>query len=89
MSKITLDAETAAKLREAEPASELVGPDGIPLGMLVPSNLRYEVEQMIEYRRYAMNEADKIYTPEVLKELMKDMNDSIPHEDVIKDLGLE
>lgn len=84
MSKITLDAETAAKLMEAEPASELVGPDGKALGILVSSNLRYEVEHMIECRR-AIDEANRDVTLESLR-AADARGGETPHSEIIRRL---
>ena len=89
MSKITLDAATAAKLLQAEPVCDLVGPDGADLGLIVPPSLRSEVERLIEERRHALAEADKAFPIERLKELLDNMDEGVPHIEVIKQLGLE
>ena len=85
MSKITLDAATAAKLLQAEPATEFIGPDGATLGGFVTPSLLIEVKRLIEQRRAAMEEADREVTLESL--IAADQRGgATPHEEIIRRL---
>ena len=67
MSKITLDAATAEALKGAEPGTELVGPDGRPVGAIVPPDLVWELRELLDERRQALAEADAEVTLEELQ----------------------
>jgi hypothetical protein len=83
MSKITLNAEAAAALAAVMTESELCGPDGRPLGMFIPPELAAEVEALLKRRRF--------YREPTLDELKAadEAGGEIPHEEVMKLLGLE
>jgi hypothetical protein len=84
MSKITLNAELAALLEAATTESELVAPDGRRLGLFIPPALAPELEALLEERR-------RLYDEPTLEQLraIEAAGGAIPHEEVVKRLGLE
>jgi hypothetical protein len=82
MSQITLNAEAASALEAVTTKSELCAPDGRRLGLFIPPALATEVEALLKRRLY-----DDV-TPEELKAL-EAAGGGIPHEEVLKRLGLE
>jgi hypothetical protein len=56
MSKITVDAATAEKLKDIEPVTELYGPEGQLLGGVCPPNLLSVVRWAIEERQRWLDE---------------------------------
>ena len=82
MSKITLNAEAASALEAITTQSELCAPDGRRLGLFVPPPLAAEVEAHLK-RRFSSEP-----TMEQLK-AVDAAGGAIPHEEVMKRLGLE
>jgi hypothetical protein len=83
VSKITLSAEAAAALAAVTTESELCGPDGRPLGLFIPPELAAEVEDLLNRRRF--------YREPTLEQLkaIDAKGGGIPHQEVVKRLGLE
>jgi hypothetical protein len=82
MSKITLNAEAASALAAVTTKSELCGPDGRRLGFFIPPSQAEIMESLRERGFY--------YEP-TLEELkaIEAEGGGIPHEEVMKRLGLE
>ena len=76
MSKIPVSAEVAALLRSAMAESELCDPDGQPLGFFVPTGGRSEID---------------VYAEPTLEQLKASdaAGGGIPHDEVVRRLGLE
>lgn len=88
MSRITLDATTADLFRQAALGAELYGPDGQPVGDLVPVNLRGLWRRALDERRRAITQANAAVSVEDL-EAADAGGGEIPHEEVLERLGLE
>ncbi len=88
MEKITLDAAAAAALRAAETGTELIGPDGHPIGAFVRRDALSAVRQVLSERRRLLDEEiDAISTAEL--DAIVAAGGGIPHDEVVKRLGLE
>lgn len=80
MSKITVSAEMAALLQAATTKSELIGPDGQQVGYFVPQDQLPSIEERPDlYAEPTREELDAIAAA----------GGGIPHEEVVKRLGLE
>lgn len=88
MSVVQLDAAAAAALAAAEPGTELVGPDGTPVGGFVPARMLRELKWMLAERQRRIAEADAAVTLEQLQ-ASDAAGGRIPHAEVMRRLGLE
>ena len=88
MGKIPLDAVKADVVKAIATGDELVGPDGQTLGAVVPPNLLHLWEWALSERRRALDEAHAEITAEEVAAIDAGGGE-IPHEEVIKRLGLE
>lgn len=82
MSKITLNAEAASALATATTQSELCGPDGRQLGLFIPPELAAELNALLKRRFYEEPTLEQLKASEA-------SGPGIPHDEVIKRLGLE
>jgi hypothetical protein len=88
MSEITLDAATTEVLKEAEPLATFRGPDGQQIGAFIPLHLVSALRRMLDRRKRAIDEACAGITLEKLKAI-EAAGGEIPHEEVVRRLGLE
>jgi hypothetical protein len=88
MNAIQLDAATAELLKKAEAGAVLLGPDGTPVGGFVPEPVRRDLPWMLERRKRLYDEALSEVSLEELK-AADAAGGEIPHEEVMKLLGLE
>jgi hypothetical protein len=88
MSQIVIDATTAERLRNAEMGTEVVGPDGQPVAAVLSPQLIQDVRRLIEERKRLVDEA---FSPERLAAIKaaEARGGAIPHDEVMKRLGLE
>lgn len=82
MSKITLNAEAASALAAITTQSELRAPDGRRLGLFIPPQLAEEVESLLKRRFYQEPTLEQLKAIDAA-------GGAIPHEEVVKRLGLE
>ena len=87
MSKVTVDAATAAALAGVEPGAELVGPDGRPVGGFVPARMLSDLKWMLEARQRRYDEAFAAVTTEQLR-ASEAAGGRIPHAEAMRRLGL-
>jgi hypothetical protein len=88
VSKIEIDEGLASRLKAAAPGTVLTGPDGTPVGGIVPLPLLNELPDLMELRKRLLQQATEEVT---LAELQAAdaAGGEIPHEEVMKLLGLE
>jgi hypothetical protein len=86
--KVIVDAATAEALRAAQTGTELIGPDGKPIGGFVPLNVLFDLKWMLEYRKQRYDEAWAAFDAEARTREFRP-EDGIPHEEVVRRLGLE
>ncbi|HET6575156.1 MAG TPA: hypothetical protein VFG68_16230 [Fimbriiglobus sp.] len=87
MGKIKLDAATAETLKAAEPGTELVGPDGQPVGALVPPAVYRYLQQFLEERKQLLEAEKDAISVEELRAIDA-AGGEIPHDEVVRRLGL-
>jgi hypothetical protein len=87
MSTIQVDAATAELLRGAAAGTQVVGPDGRLLAAVIPPELLPRVDRLIEERRLL----DEAFSPERVAQVKaaEAAGGAIPHDEVVKRLGLE
>ncbi|MBY0514072.1 MAG: hypothetical protein K2P78_09205 [Gemmataceae bacterium] len=88
MNKITVDAATAEKFKEIAPGTELCGPDGSPIAGVIPLEFMADVKRWLERIESLYERDDDNVTLEELQ-AVEAAGGGIPHEEVIKRLGLE
>jgi hypothetical protein len=86
MTPVRIDESTAAALKEAEPGTELLGPDG-RVGVFIPARLSFEIGRYLETRRRMIEEADAAVSVEEL-ERSDAAGGEIPNEEVFRLLGI-
>jgi hypothetical protein len=84
MGTVQVDAATAELLRNAAAGTRVVGPDGRLLAAVLPPDLLPQVQRLIDER---FDDEDDV-TLEELK-AADEAGGEIPHEEVMKRLGLE
>ncbi len=87
MSEITLDAATAERLKTAESLTTLRGPDGQVVGGAVPAELITAVRLWLEQRERLLEDDDHVTVEEL--RAIEAAGGEIPHDEVMKRLGLE
>lgn len=88
MSTFVLDAATASALQTAVPGTVLLGPDGRVVGRFVPPNVAHDLDGFLAERKRRYDEAWESFDIEELKAAEAE-GGGIPHEEVVKRLGLE
>jgi hypothetical protein len=88
MNRVVIDAATAAAFQAAAPGTEIVDPNGKLIGGFVPMNMARDLERLIAERKRRYDEAWEDFDLEELKAIEAEGGE-IPHEEVMKRLGLE
>lgn len=88
MARVNIDLATAAALKSADPGTELVGQDGQPVGVFLPTRMASDVKHFLDERR---RRSDAAFAAKSLDELkaIDAAGGEISHDDVMKRLGFE